>query len=265
MLSSRKLFLNKKAQGIDMTYEAKAPDKKSDSLGFRPKRFWGGTATVDVENGVGVALDGRPVKTPKGNLLVLPNADLAQRIAAEWAAVGEYVDYEAMPLTRLGFASVDRMGEVLDDTLAEVTRYSETDLLCYPAEYPAALQAREAAVWQPVLAWADATLDLQFQQSQSIIHQPQPKETIRRIQSLISNATYYEQAGIMLAIPLLGSVILALALWRGHLSGEEAFVASRIGEDFQTETWGRDEEAAKRAAGIRAQAHSLEIWFKALA
>ena len=113
-----------------MTYEAKAPDKKSDSLGFRPKRFWGGTATIEIDGGFGVALDGRPVKTPKGNVLVLPSVALAQLVEAEWAAVGEYVDYEAMPLTRLAFASVDRMGEVLDDTIAEVTRYAETDLLC---------------------------------------------------------------------------------------------------------------------------------------
>ena len=248
-----------------MTYEAKAPDKKSDSLGFRPKRFWGGTTTIEIDGGFGVALDGRPVKTPKGNLLVLPGVALAQLVEAEWARVGDYVDYEAMPLTRLSFASVDRMGEVLDDTLAEVTRYSETDLLCYPAEYPAALQAREGATWTPILTWADAVLDLQFHQSQSIIHQPQPKETLRRIQSLIANATPYEQAGIMLAIPLLGSVVLALALWRGHLSGEAAFHASRIGEDFQSETWGRDEEAAKRAAGMLIQAQSLDIWFRSLA
>ena len=247
-----------------MTYEAKAPDKKSDSLGFRPKRFWGGTATIEVEDGFAIALDGRPVKTPKGNLLVLPNAALAQLIEAEWVAVGEYVDYEAMHLTRLAFASVDRMGEVLDDTLAEVTRYSETDLLCYPSEYPAALQAREDAAWLPVLAWADEALGLLFIQNRTIVHKPQPPETLSKIQSLIIAATPYEQAGIMLAIPLLGSVVLALALWRGHLSGEAAFHASRIGEDFQSETWGRDEEAAKRAGGMKVQAQSLEIWFKSL-
>lgn len=248
-----------------MTYKAEAPKHRPDQIGFRPKRFWGGTATMDIEGGFGVALDSRPVKTPKGHLLVVPTSALAGLIEAEWAAVGEYVDYEAMPLTRLGFASVDRMHEVLDGTVAEVLRYAETDLLCYPAEYPAALQAREDAAWLPVLVWADETLGLTFAQNKTLIHKPQSPETLSKIQSLILAATPYEQAGIMLAIPLLGSVILALALWHGHLSGEAAFVASRIGEDFQTETWGRDEEAAKRAEGIRAQAHSLEIWFKALA
>ncbi len=248
-----------------MTYKAEAPSKASDSLGFRPKRFWKATGLTEVEGGISVVLDGRPVKTPKGNVLILPNKTIAAQIEAEWAAVGEHVEFTDMPMTRLGFASVDRMGEILDETLAEVTRYSETDLLCYPSEYPSALVAREAEVWHPILTWADAVLDLQFHQNKTLIHQPQPKETIRRIQSLIANATPYEQAGIMLAIPMLGSVVLALALWRGHLTGDEAFAASRIGDDFQSETWGRDEEAARRAENMRIQSVSLENWFKALA
>jgi len=69
----------------------------------------------------------------------------------------------------------------------------------------------------------------------------------------------------MLAIPLLGSVVLSLALWRGRLSADAAFAASRIGEDFQAETWGRDEEAAQRARNMLAQVEGLETWFRALA
>ena len=68
----------------------------------------------------------------------------------------------------------------------------------------------------------------------------------------------------MAAIPLLGSVVLALALWRGFLSGPAAFAASRVGEDFQAEQWGRDAEAEQRADALRAQAVSLETWFRAL-
>jgi chaperone required for assembly of F1-ATPase len=248
-----------------MTYEAKAPDKKTDSLGFRPKRFWQATGLTEVEGGIGVSLDGKPVKTPKGRQLVLPNTELAQRIADEWAAVDAYVEFGDMPLTRLGFAAVDRMGEVQDDMLAEVTRYSETDLLCYPSEYPSALVAREDAAWLPVLAWADEALGLKFHQNRTLIHTPQPAVTLAEIQSLMIAASPYEQAGIMLAIPLLGSVVLSLALWRGRLSADAAFAASRIGEDFQAETWGRDEEAAQRARNMLAQVEGLETWFRALA
>eukprot|EP01042_Synura_sphagnicola_P023217 gene23217-29608_t len=86
-----------------MTYKAEAPSKKSDQLGFRPKRFWGGTATFETGDGVEVRLDGRPVKTPKGHVLVLPTQPLAALVEAEWAAVTGHVEYTDMPLTRLGF------------------------------------------------------------------------------------------------------------------------------------------------------------------
>jgi chaperone required for assembly of F1-ATPase len=245
-------------------YRAEPPTKASDQIGTRPKRFWKAAAATDGEGGVAVALDGRPVKTPQGQALVLPTRGLAEKVAAEWEAVKDHVEYADMPLTRLGFAAVDRMNDLLPETVAEVLRYAETDLLCYPSEYPEALIAREDAAWKPLLQWAQAELGLAFHQNRTLIHQAQPQETSARISSLILEMSAHERAGLMSAIPLFGSVILALALWRGHIGGDAAFAASRVGEDFQAETWGRDAEAAKRAEGMKAQALSLETWFRAL-
>ena len=107
-------------------------------------------------------------------------------------------------------------------------------------------------------------MGLEFRQNRTLIHKPQPVETAARIQALVENATAYERAGLMSAIPLFGSVVLALAVWKGRIAGEAAFEASRVGEDFQGETWGRDEEAAQRAASMRAQARSLDVWFRTL-
>lgn len=243
---------------------ANPPSKRADQLGFRPKRFWRDVAVADVTTGFAVNLDGRPIKTPAGETVVLPNGKLAQSVAHEWSAVGEHLDYEDMPLTRLAFAAIDRMPAVQAETVAEVRRYSETDLLCYPSEYPQALTERENAVWAPLLAWASNALELDFEPNRSLMHRPQPPATLDRIAALVAAMTPFEQAGLMAAIPLLGSVVLALALWRGRLTGEAAFAASRIGEDFQAETWGRDAEAAARAETMKKQASSLELWFDAL-
>lgn len=247
-----------------MTYKAEAPSKASDSLGYRPKRFW---ADVAVSEGAGdfeVRLDGRAVRTPQGRTMTLPTAALAEAVAAEWAQVAEHVDYAHMPLTRLAFAAVDRMAETLAETRAEALRYAETDLTCYPSDYPQALIVRETAAWQPVLAWAEAELGLRFHQNKTLIHKPQPAETLEKISVLLNGISIYERAGLMSAVPLFGSVVLALGLWRGRLTGAEAFAASRVGEDFQAEQWGRDTEAEQRTEALRAQAVSLETWFKLL-
>ncbi len=240
------------------------PSKFADRLGHRPKRFWKVAAAVAIDDAFEVHLDGRPVKTPAGKTLVLPNIDLANHVATEWAAVEGHVAYEAMPLTRLAFAAIDRMPLVEAETLAELRRYGETDLLCYPSDYPQALVGRETAAWQPLLAWASNELGLDFQQNHTVIHQPQPLQTLDAMAALAAAMTPYEQVGLMAAVPLFGSVILALALWRGRITGEEAFAASRIGEDFQAGTWGRDDEAAARAEDMKRQALALETWFRFL-
>ncbi len=247
-----------------MTYKAEAPTKKSDQLGFRPKRFWKAVAVSETEDGFDVRLDGRGVKTPQGRGLVFPTGALAGLVAAEWDAVGEHVNYEDMPLTRLGFAAVDRMNEVVEETVVEVLRYAETDLVCYPSEYPAALMAREDEAWLPLIAWAKDALDLEFRQNRTLVHQPQPAGTPVRLRAMVEGATAYERAGLMSATPLFGSVVLVLAVWRGRLTGEAAFAVSRVGETFQAESWGRDAEASQRAAHMEAQAKSIDAWFRAL-
>ena len=64
---------------------------------------------------------------------------------------------------------------------------------------------------------------------------------------------------------LFGSAILALALLKGRLTGEEAYELSRLDEAFQEEQWGVDEEAAARTAGQRAEAGMLGAWLRSLA
>lgn len=236
------------------------PSKRSDQLGFRPKRFWKMSSIEAVDDGFVVLLDGRSVKTPAGAIMALPNRNLAQTIQGEWDAVTEHVDFEAMPLTRLAFTAVDRMPNVVDETVAEVLRYAETDLLAYPSDYPEALIAREAAAWRPWLDWA-AGEGLVFVQNRTLVHRPQPAETLVHLEARVRAMTAFEQAGLMSAVPLLGSVVLALALHSGRLGGAEAFAVSRVGETFQAETWGRDEEAVQRDKNIEKQAISLQAWF----
>jgi chaperone required for assembly of F1-ATPase len=239
------------------------PSRRSDQLGFRPKRFWKASAIEAIDGGLAILLDGRSVKTPGGAAMIVPNRKLAREIQAEWDAVTDHVAFEAMPLTRLAFTAVDRMPHVIDDTVAEVLRYAETDLLAYPSDYPQALIEREAEAWRPWLDWA-AGEGLVFVQNDTLIHKPQPAATLVRLEANVRAMTAFEQAGLMSAVPLFGSVVLALALHSGRIGGAEAFAASRIGENFQAETWGRDEEAIARAKNMEKQSVSLEKWFSGL-
>ena len=97
------------------------------------KRFWKDVAAVPVEGGWSAELDGRPIRTPARELLVLPTEALAKAIADEWSAVEDRVDPRAMPLTGLANAAIDRVAPDKGTFAAGLAKYAEADLACYRA------------------------------------------------------------------------------------------------------------------------------------
>src|SRR5690606_19048981 len=66
-----------------------------------PRRFYKEVGVGTVGDGFAVTLDGRSPRTPGQKPVVVPNVDLAATMAKEWAAQGELIDPETMPLVRL--------------------------------------------------------------------------------------------------------------------------------------------------------------------
>src|SRR3546814_14534605 len=68
-----------------------------------------------------------------------------------------------MPLTGLANAAIDRIAGGPASLAAGLARYGENDLLCYRAESPPDLVARQAASWDPLLDWARRRYDVHFE------------------------------------------------------------------------------------------------------
>ncbi len=230
----------------------------------RPKRFYTTAEAGPVDGGLGVLLDGRPVRTPAGTRLTLPTPALAQQVAAEWAAQGEHIILSDMLATRLAFTAIDRAAEARPQVAAEIAARAGADVLCYFAEGPDSLVELETARWGPVLDWAAEALGLELVRVCGLTHRPQPEATLERVKTLALDLSDFELTGMVNAAGLFGSAILAFALQRGHLGGDEALDLSRLDEAFQEERWGIDDEAAARTANMRREAGVLERWFAAL-
>src|SRR3979411_109797 len=54
--------------------------------GPRRKRFYARAGVVDAADGFAITLDDRPVRTPSGRPLVAPTREIAEAMAAGWAA-----------------------------------------------------------------------------------------------------------------------------------------------------------------------------------
>jgi len=212
------------------------------------KRFYSTSAAVPIEGGHAVMLDGHGVKTPAKNPLIVPTGAVASSIAAEWAAQGTYIEPATMPLTRLANTVLDAVAPSRDAVAADIVAFAGTDALCYRAEGPLELAARQAACWDPILAWAEGTLGARLAVTRGILHVTQPAEALAAISRNVGALDPWQLAPLHVMTTLTGSALLALAVARGACTAEEAWAAAHVDDDWQIEHWGADEEAASRGA-----------------
>lgn len=197
-----------------------------------------------------VMLDARPVRTPARTPLALPTAALAAAVAAEWRAVEGEIDPRAMPLTGLANAAIDRVDVGIAEGLA---RYGESDLLCYRAEAPEALVARQAAAWDPPLAWARTRYDVHFVVTRGIMHAEQPVATLTRLGDAVRALGQFELAALSPVVTITGSLVLALALVERAMAPDAIWAAAHVDEDWQAERWGEDALATAALAAKRVE------------
>src|SRR5437763_1701141 len=80
---------------------------RRSTRGPQRKRFYTTAGVAAAADGFAVTLDDRPVRTPSRQPLVAPTREIAEAIAAEWAAQQDVINPVTMPLTRLANSVVD--------------------------------------------------------------------------------------------------------------------------------------------------------------
>ena len=227
-----------------------------------PKRFYEAAAAVRADGGHGIALDGKPVRTPAGKPLAVPGAALADALAGEWQAQVETIDRETMPLTRLACTALDLVPERREEIVAEVAAYAETDLVCYRTEEPPALARRQIAAWEPLVAWAAERYGAHLAVTNSITPLAQTPDALEALRAAVAANDDFTLAGLSLATRSFGSLVIALALRESRLGAEEAAHASLVDERYQIERWGEDGELAARCARTAHDADDAERLFR---
>jgi chaperone required for assembly of F1-ATPase len=213
------------------------------------KRFY---SAVTVTPDLGINLDSRPVRTPAKAVLTLPTHALAEAVAEEWRAQGETINPFAMPLTGLANAAIDRVAPDPVTFAAGLALYGESELLCYRAEDPFSLVARQNQDWNPLLGWAQERYAVDFTLVRGIMHQPQPPQTLEQLRGTLTGFSAFELAALSPLVTISGSLIIALALTSDAISAEDAFAAAHLDELWQAEQWGEDDFALEARAVHRA-------------
>lgn len=211
-----------------------------------PKRFYEKAEVAEVEGGFAVHLDGRPVKTPARNLLLLPSMTAAQIVADEFAAQEKVIDPGKMPATRLMNTAIDGIAQDPQAVFEDILRFAGTDMLCYRADSPQELVSRQTAQWDPLIDWMEG-LGARFSLAEGVMHIEQSREAIAAFG--VHLAGYKDPialASLQTMTTLTGSAIIALAIAKGEVTAEQGWNLAHLDEDWTIEHWGSDAEAVER-------------------
>lgn len=216
--------------------------------GWSAKRFWTRADVVEQDAGFAVELDSRAVKTPAKAPLVLPTRALAGAVAAEWDAQQGQVRPETMPMTRWANSAIDTVIPQFDAVVEIVAAYGASDLICYRAEAPAGLVARQAEGWDPLMQYAARDLGAPLVPTTGVIPVAQPPGSLARLDSAVRALDPFALTALHDLVSLSGSLVIGFAAIRGWDAPESLWDVSRLDEAWQAEVWGSDDEAEAAAA-----------------
>ncbi len=212
------------------------------------KRFWSAVSISEEGKGFAVRLDNRAVKTPAKRDLILPTEVVAERVAAEWEAQVETVNPASMPWTRSANAAIDKVAVQRGEVAAHLQDYAGSDLLCYRADGPDSLVARQAKAWDALLDWAQENFGARLLVTQGVMPIEQDQSQVAILGRAMQSMTDFQLTGFHDLVTLSGSYVIGLAAAKDHLPAADLWSVSRLDEDWQIEQWGEDEEASAHAA-----------------
>jgi chaperone required for assembly of F1-ATPase len=229
--------------------------------GWSAKRFWKVVTVEAAPGGHAIQLDARPLATPAKRPLILPTRALADAVAAEWEAVEGVVDPRRMPFTRSANAAIDKVAPQFAEVAGLIADYGGSDLLCYRAEEPPALTARQAEAWDPLLDWAARRHCARLVVTRGIVPVAQAPQTLAALAKAVHATTPFELTALHDLVSLSGSLVIGLAATEPDSVAEALWRLSRVDEDWQAELWGIDDEAADAAETKRlAFLHAHRFW-----
>jgi chaperone required for assembly of F1-ATPase len=211
-----------------------------------PRRFYKDVGVGAAGIGYAVTLDGRSPRTTGQRPVVVPNEALAQAMAAEWAAQGEVIDPETMPVVRLINAAVEAGAEQSAALRDEVLKYAGNDLLLYRADAPRELVEEQERRWDDALVRLARHFGVSFQPTIGIIHQAQPPATLARLAEALAGEPAIALVALVSITGITGSGLLSIALRQGLLTAEDVWTAAHVDEDHNIRQWGEVAEAMER-------------------
>lgn len=211
------------------------------------KRFYENVGVAEApDGGWQVALDGRGLRTVKGTPQIVPTRKLAEALAHEWAEQSEDIDTSRFIHRDQTDFAIDVVAHDPEDSIGQIIKYAETDTLCYRADPEEPLFERQRSVWEPLVERVEQAHGIQFTRVSGIVHRSQPPKTIATLRECLRGKDHFTLAGMQTMASLAASLCVPLLALEPGAEPVSLWRAASLEEEWQSDLWGRDQEAEAR-------------------
>lgn len=210
----------------------------------KKRRFYKEVSIVRSGDQFEVCLDQRKIKTPLGQLLLIPNEALAVAVATEWDCQQKEINPNEMHLTGLCNTVLDNPSKkTKEDMVSDILEFLESDTLCYRMEEPDDLVILQKEKWDPLLRWYEERFGVRLEAKSDLTVSKLPQEVCDVVFKHLMSYSLWGLTGIQYGSESLKSLVLFQAALAQHLSVEQAVMLGRLESEFQTSRWGSVEWA----------------------
>ena len=110
-------------------------------------------------------------------------------------------------------------------------------------EYPTQLVAQQTQHWDPLLAWARTTFDVDIIVYDGLLGTRQPAPTVLTLGTVVASYDAFRLAAFERAVLATKSYLIALGLTEGFLSVDQAARAAHVEVQSQIDRWGEVEDS----------------------
>lgn len=187
-----------------------------------------------------ILLDGKQVKTPLKQDLIVSGPALAQASIDEWNAQEDAIAPDTMPVTQLLNTKLDKVQNNRSTIEDLLLGYFDTDLICYYTDAPPELLDAQKKAWQPYHEWFEKKYGQALVTTFGLQALRQNNEIAQTIEDQIKAMDDDRLTVLQTLVPATGSLVLSLAFMDGRQDLDKIMKACFVEEDHKAAIYNED-------------------------
>lgn len=154
----------------------------------------------------------------------------------------------------------DKIKDSVKQERAEITKrlveFAQTDVLLFWSGNSEVHKLQEKQ-WLPVLKWLRKRFGMHVIQTEALTPPVSNVDSLKIFTDILNNLSLDNFSAFYLAAVRMKSPLLALALVERQVNADEAFNLAYLEEIWQSEKWGKDENAENRRCQIKQEINQI--------